>query len=186
MLSRLWAGLLLSAFTMLAAGELSGRRAPGFALPDVNLNYHDLADLHGRVVLIEIMQTSCPHCKTLSANLEKAKKTFGNKIAVLYIVNPPDNQGTVKNYMGQNGISSPMLFDCGQVSASYLMVTPQRPSISVPHLFIVDQNGFIRNDFSHSEANRNILEGAGLDAEITKVLSAPTAPKKSPAAPSRK
>ena len=62
MLSRLCVGLYLSALTMLAAGELSGRRAPGFALPDLNLNYHDLADLQGRVVLLEIMQTTCPHC----------------------------------------------------------------------------------------------------------------------------
>jgi peroxiredoxin len=178
MLFRIWAGLLLSALSLLAAGELSGRRAPGFALPDLNLNYHDLADLRGRVVLIEIMQTTCPHCKTLSANLEKAKQKFGNKIAVLYIVNPPDNQGTVKGFLAQNGVTSPVLFDCGQVSASYMMITPQRPSISVPHLFLVDQNGFIRNDFGHSEANKNILEGNGLDAEISKVLSSPAAPAK--------
>lgn len=170
---------------MLAAGELSGRRAPGFALPDLNLNYHDLADLQGRVVLVEIMQTTCPHCQALSANLERAKQKFGNQIAVLYIVNPPDNQGTVRGYVTQNGITSPMLFDCGQVSASYMMITPQRPSISVPHLFIVDQNGFIRNDFGHSEATKNILEGTGLDAEIAKVLSSPAA-KKATAAPPRK
>jgi hypothetical protein len=59
-----------------------------------------------------------------------------------------------------------------------MMITPQRPSISVPHLFLVDQNGFIRNDFGHSEANKNILEGNGLDAEISKVLNSPAAPAK--------
>ncbi|MFN7650185.1 MAG: TlpA family protein disulfide reductase [Acidobacteriota bacterium] len=180
MLSRLWAGLFLSALTMLAAGELSGRRAPGFALPDLNLNYHDLADLQGRVVLLEIMQTTCPHCKTLSANIEKAKRKFGNRIAVLYLVNPPDNQGTVQNYIAQNGITSPVVFDCGQVTASYLMITPQRPTVSVPHLFLIDRNGYIRSDFAHSEATKSILEGNGLDVEITKLLNAaPLAPKSS-------
>jgi peroxiredoxin len=185
MLFRLWAGFLLFTWTMLAAGELSGRRAPGFALPDLNLNYHDLADLRGRVVLIEIMQTTCPHCKALSANLEKARQKFGDRIAVLYIVNPPDNQRTVQGYIAETAIKSPVLFDCGQVSASYMMITPQRPSISVPHLFVIDQNGYIRNDFGHSETNKSILEGSGLESEIAKVLNARSVPAKSSASPQR-
>lgn len=175
---RLLASLLVVAYAAWGAGELSGRRAPGFALPDLNLNYHDLADLRGRVVLIEIMQTSCPNCKTLTANLEKAKKKYGNKIAVLHIVNPPDNQTTVKSFMAENGVTSPMLFDCGQVTASYMMITPQRPTLHVPHLFVIDQNGFIKNDFAHSDATRNILEGAGLATEIDKLLTVAPAPKK--------
>ncbi len=178
MLFRLSAALLVTLLPLSAQGELSGRRAPGFALPDLNLNYHDLADLQGRVVLIEIMQTSCPHCKTLTATLEKAKEKYGNKIAVLHIVNPPDNQDTVKTYMKENGVTSPMLFDCGQMAASYLMISPQRPSISVPHLFVIDQSGFIRNDFGHSEATRGIFEGSGLDAEIDKALAPKPAAKK--------
>ncbi len=178
MLFRLSAALLVTLLPLSAQGELSGRRAPGFALPDLNLNYHDLANLQGRVVLIEIMQTSCPHCKTLTATLEKAKEKYGNKIAVLHIVNPPDNQDTVKTYMKENGVTSPMLFDCGQMAASYLMISPQRPSISVPHLFVIDQSGFIRNDFGHSEATRGIFEGSGLDAEIDKALAPKPAAKK--------
>ena len=178
MLFRPLAALLLTTLPLMAAGELSGRRAPGFALPDLNLSYHDIADLRGRVVLIEIMQTTCPHCKTLTATLEKAKQKYGDKIAVLHIVNPPDNQGTVKKYMAENGVTSPMLFDCGQVAASYMMITPQRPSLSVPHLFVIDQAGFIRNDFGHSDATRSIFEGSGLDAEIDKALAPKPAPKK--------
>lgn len=163
--------LLLSAVSLFGAGELSGRRAPGFALPDVNLNYHDLADLRGRVVIIEIMQTSCPNCIALSQKLEKMKQQYGTKIAVLTIVNPPDNQANVKRFVAGNAITSPVLFDCGQVTASYMKITPQRPSLHVPHLFLVDQNGLIHNDFAHIEANRNIFEGPGLASELDKLLA---------------
>ena len=38
------------------------RRAPGFSLPDVNTEQHDLADYRGKVVILEFMQTTCPHC----------------------------------------------------------------------------------------------------------------------------
>lgn len=176
------AALLLTPTLAQANGERSGRRAPGFALPDGNLNYHDLYDLRGRVVLIEIMQTGCPNCKATALNLERVKKKYGNRVATLTIINPPDNQQTVRQFMFDNNISSPMLFDCGQVTASYLMLTPQNPTIHVPHLFLVDKDGMIRNDFAHSEENRNILEKDGLDAEIDKLLASSPRQSKTPPA----
>ena len=65
------------------------------------------------------------------------------------------------------------------------MITPQRPTVSVPHLFLIDRNGYIRNDFGHSEANKSILEGSGLEAEIAKVLNARSVPAKPSASPKR-
>jgi hypothetical protein len=65
------------------------------------------------------------------------------------------------------------------------MITPQRPSISVPHLFVIDQNGYIRNDFGHSEANKSILEGSGLESEIARMLNARSVPTKPSVSPQR-
>ena len=42
--------------------------------------------------------------------------------------------------------------------------------IDVPHLFIIDQHGMIRNDFSYKEDARPIFEGPGLNAEVDKLL----------------
>ena len=36
----------------LFAGDQAGRRAPGFALPDSTMKFHDLADYRGKIVLI--------------------------------------------------------------------------------------------------------------------------------------
>ena len=120
------------------------QRAPGFALPDIHFNYHDLADYRGKVVLLEIMQTRCPECQKLSQMLEKLKANFGDQVAVIGIVNPPDNQQTVAAFIDQFKISSPVLFDCGQAAASYLRPDPRRPQIHLPHLFLIDQNGIVR------------------------------------------
>ena len=171
--------LLLSAVATLsvfAAGELSGRRAPGFALPDLNLNYHDIQDHRGKVVIVDIMRTSCPHCLTVAKNLEKIKARFGSKVAVLSIVNPPDNQQTVSQYLVANKLTTPVLFDCGQVSAVYLKVTPRNPSITIPHVFLIDPQGMIRNDFAYSDATKGILEGDGLAAEVERLLNAAGGP----------
>ena len=71
------------------AGELAGRRAPGFTLPDTSYRYHDLADYRGKLVLLDLMKTTCPTCQKLAQTLEKAKAKYGDKIAVLSVVTPP-------------------------------------------------------------------------------------------------
>jgi peroxiredoxin len=158
-----------------AAGELSNRRAPGFSLPDIELRQHDLADYRGRIVLLDIMRTECPHCQTLSRTLEKVKQRYGDKVAILSIVNPPDNVDMVRAYIRQNKITTPILFDCGQVAASYMKATPQRPSVNVPHLFIIDANGWIVNDYAYTPQNRAIFEGRALFDELDRLLKAQSA-----------
>jgi peroxiredoxin len=171
--------LLLAAGSLsllFGAGELSGRRAPGFALPDLNLNYHDIQDHRGKVIILDVMRTTCPHCLTVSKNLERIKAKYGSKVAIFSIVNPPDNQATVSKFLVDNKLTTPMLFDCGQVAAVYLKVTPKNPSITIPHVFVIDQQGMIRNDFAYSDATKGILEGDGLGAEVEKLLNRSAAP----------
>src|SRR5574341_780563 len=136
---------LLSSTGLLAGGELSGRRAPGFSLPDSNLQQHDLQDYQGRVVLLEFMQSQCPNCAKFSRVLEQVKAKFGDKIAGLSVTNPPDSVETVRQYAAANHVTVPVLFDCGQVAASYFKASSQSPSFHVPHVFLIDSQGAIRN-----------------------------------------
>jgi len=164
--------LCLLATCALSAGDLSGRRAPGFSLPDSNLKQYDIADYRGRIVVIDIMKTDCPHCRTLSAVLEKVKVKYGDKVVVLSVVNPPDNTATVAKYIAEVKVTSPMLFDCGQMAASYLKVTPSNPRVSVPHVFVIDGRGMIRDDYAYDLPNKHIFEGQGLYPVIDKLLAA--------------
>ncbi len=177
-LMRYFLGLLASAALLFASGELSGRRAPGFSLPDLHLQQRDLQDYRGKIVLLDVMQTTCPHCARLADILEKVHAKYGDKVAVLEIVNPPDNQGSVARFTAEHSISTPMLFDCGQVAVSYLKATPQNPKVNVPHLFLIDGQGMIRNDFAYGFDTKNIFEGDGLDAEIDRLLTGPAKSKK--------
>src|ERR1700686_4269966 len=73
--------LLGSAALVLAWGDLSGRRAPGFSLPDLHARQHDLQDYHGKIVLVDIIQTTCPHCARLAEILERVHGKYGDKVA---------------------------------------------------------------------------------------------------------
>ena len=165
----------------LSAGPLSGRRVPSFTLPDSSANYHDILDYRGKVVLVEVMQTTCSHCQELAAQLEKVQDKYGNNVPILSIVVPPDNAETVKQFSIRFHIRYSIVFDCGQVTASLMKATPANPNVKFPHLFLVDKSGMIREDFDWEKDKAN-LTGAGLFASIDKLLAgAPAGPAKAPA-----
>ena len=155
-----------------ASGELSDRRAPGFALPDPAYeHYYDLQDYAGKVVLIDIMSTRCPHCLLTSTTLEQVKARYGDKVAILEVVLPPDNQDSIAKFIQTNNITVPVVCDMGQMTASYFKASPATMQhIDVPHLFLIDRRGIIRNDFGYDESTRNVFEGAGLFTEIDRLL----------------
>lgn len=151
--------LVLTAAVALSAGELSNRRAPGFSLPDVELIQHDLYDYRGKVVILNFMKTECPHCKVFSKVLDDAEKHYGGAVKVLSVVHPPDSQDKVQHYIAENSVSTKILFDSGQVAASYLKLTPQNPSFATPYFFVIDEEGMIREDYGYEPLARRIFEG---------------------------
>ena len=141
----------LGAGSQMSAGPLSNRRAPGFSLPDSNLNYHDLADYRGKVILVDLIKTSCPVCNSSHRIFEAVRQKYPDKVTILTIVTTAeDNTATVRQFVGNNSVKTPILFDCGQVFASYLKLTPQKSNVGLPHLFLVDQNGMIRDDWEYA------------------------------------
>ena len=162
--------VLAFAASLTASGELSGRRAPGFSLIDANFKQHDPQDYRGKILLVELMQTRCPHCAEFSAILEEAVAKYKGQVAAVSIVNPPDTTATVKQYIAEHKITIPVLFDCGQVAGSYMTGYPQNRDFNVPHLFVIDAQGMIHNDFGYSPLTKGIFEGRDLFTELDRML----------------
>jgi peroxiredoxin len=160
----------LLASAVQAAGEYSNRRAPGFSLPNAAFVQHDLLDFRGKIVLIDFMKTDCPHCQTLTATLEKVKAKFGPKVQVISVVLPPDTPDTISAFVKKSRTTSLLLMDSGQMMMSYLKITPSNMRVQFPHLFIVDGNGWIRNDASWVPGQEGFFSEAALTAEINKAL----------------
>ena len=171
MIRRVCFSALVFSGLLLASGELSNRRAPGFALPDPEYqHFYDLQDYRGKVVIIDIMSTTCPHCQLVSTTLEKVKEKYGDKVQILSVVLPPDNQATVAKYRSVNKITVPIVCDMGQMTISYLNARPGMTKMDVPHLFIIDKQGIIRNDFFYSDQDKAVFEGPALYPEIDRLL----------------
>lgn len=162
--------LTLSAMSLLA-GPATGKRVASFTLPDATGKYYDVLDFRGKVLLIDIMKTDCAHCQAFTKTLERVKARYGDRIAILSVVNPPDDPPKVANYIAKFKVTSPVLFDFGQATAAMLKITPQNPSISLPHLLVVDANGIVQSDWPFSDAQKAIFDGDGLFAILDKLLA---------------
>jgi peroxiredoxin len=156
--------VLITAVTLLAAGEYSNRRAPGFSLADSHFQQHDPQDFKGKVLIVEFMQTTCSICMRLTESLLQVKAKYGDKIGILSVTTLPDNYQKADQFAAEHKVTWPILFDSGQVMMSYLKVTPANPKVNFPHLFIIDGNGTIREDFEGAE------DAAAISAEIDKLL----------------
>lgn len=167
-LAVLVAALFLFSGLGTSAGKYSDRRAPGFSLADLTMQQHDPQDYRGKVLLIDVMTTTCAECQKLTKTLRQLEAKHGSKLAVISIVTMPDTADTVKRFIKDYSIDWPIVFDCGQVIASYLKVTPANPSVHFPHLFLVDPAGVIRADYGDSDASALTVDS--LSAEISKHL----------------
>jgi peroxiredoxin len=157
--------LALCAAALIAAD--GARRAPGFALPDSRMQVFDLADYRGKIVLLDFMKTSCPHCSVFTDILTQVEQKYGDKVAVLSVVSSAvDNSNTVAQYAVSHKVRYPILFDAGQMAFSYVRTA----SLDLPHLYIIDANGYIHSDYVYSLTTRDIFEGRGVFNELDRML----------------
>lgn len=160
--------MLVAALSLMAAGDYSNRRAPGFSLADSHYQQHDPQDYRGKVLLIDIMQTQCLTCLKLADTLVQVKAKYGDRIGIISIVTLPDKQDTADRFAAAHKITWPIVFDSGQVIVSYLKVTPSNPEVHFPHLFLIDPQGTIRNDFEGADQKEQTFEA--LCAEIDRLM----------------
>jgi len=161
--------LLAAALLAPAANEYSDRRAPGFSLPDSSFEQHDPQDYRGKVLLVDVMVTTCPTCSQLADTLVSLTKKYGDKIGIISVVTLPDTMADTTTFAAKHGITWPIVFDSGQMIASYLKVTPANPQVHFPHLFFIDGQGTIRNDFGPADEASLTVEK--LSAVIDHLLS---------------
>ena len=161
-----------AALTLTAAGAFSNRRAPGFSLSDSQYRQHDGQDYRGKVLIVDIMQTTCGVCAKLVDTLVQVKAKFGDKLGIVSVVTLPDNFGTADRFAMEHKVDWPIVFDSGQMMASYLFVTPMNPQVHFPHLFVIDGDGMIRNDFGEEDSNS--LTVSGLSAVLDRLLAPAT------------
>lgn len=151
-------------------------RAPGFCLADTNAQWRDLADYRGKIVVLEFMQTTCPHCADFTKILSTVAKKYGDRVQVLSVALPNDTMPGLIQFVKGHNLPWPHLYDMGQMAFSYM----RQPNVSFPTVFLIDGNGMIAGRWEYGGLTKGVFEGDQLTREIDKLMGgpAPAAPKK--------
>lgn len=159
--------------TALVAADVS-RPMQRFILPDSRGVDHDSNQYRGKVILLEFMQTGCPHCAAFTNVLKQVQARYGPNVYIIGVVNPPDTPSNVSNFIAQHHITYPILLDAGRVAYAYI----GKPEFDLPYLVVIDASGQIRHQYEYGPTTQQIFDGNALLAQIQSLLGPPAGAKK--------
>jgi peroxiredoxin len=165
--------LLAGLAVVLAGGAAWARNAPAFSLPDADGKEVALSTFRGKYVVVDFIQTTCPHCRAAGEVLEKMYAENRGRLMVISISDPSTAIPAMRQYVQEHRITYPVLLGDMKAYVDYLGVSPQKPSVSVPVFFFIGPSGEIleeRNLERASDKDWFANMEQNLEASIKKML----------------
>ena len=150
--------------TPAAHAQQNLRRAPSWALVDSNGHNARPAGLSRQSCsIIDMMQTTCPHCAAFADILAQVQQKYGDRVAILGSGHgsggSADNAGHGEsNICPATRLRYPILFDMGQMQYSYVL----KPNVRLPHVYLIDPAGYHTRRFGATVSPRAISSKARL------------------------
>lgn len=185
---RTWiaAALLLSAVT--ASGQQIPRPSPDYTITIPGTGKQvTIGQYKGKVIALEFLLTTCPHCQAASRVLAKLEKELGPKgfqpLGVA-INEAPDING----FRQMTGATYPIGIAPRESVYGYLQHSIMQPNLLMPQLVFVDRNGQIRAQYAgDSDFFNDKSEEKNMRDMVQKLLAEGAPPaKKSTAVPAKK
>lgn len=94
--------------------------AKDFVLKDIEFRDIKLSELKGKKVILNFWATWCPYCVEEMPDLNKLYQKYREDNFVLYAINVGEGKSKVVNFVEENNLTMPVLFDSTtQVSSAY-------------------------------------------------------------------
>jgi peroxiredoxin len=117
--------LIIALATLAAPNAADNRKPPGstalttindpalslFALPNLDGAVHDLAQLHGRVVLVHFFATWCEPCRAEIASLTQLQSRFEHRPFAIVSVSVAETSGAVRRFFAGDRVPFAVLLD---------------------------------------------------------------------------
>lgn len=142
---RFFALAALAAFSIKAA-DLP-RPAPDFTVNMVDGKSIKLNDYRGKVLVVEVLLTTCSHCQRASQGINKVQRDLGAQgMQSIGVAVNDMAQMLVEDYTKQFNLDFPVGFSTRE-PVIQLLQHPVMMMMSFPNVLIIDRNGQIRHQF---------------------------------------
>ena len=183
--------LLLALTSVLSATD--PRPAPELVIKSATGQEQLLSKFRGKVVAVEFLLTTCPHCQKASQNMQKLYKELGPQgfQPVGIAINEMANM-LIVDYAKQFSLTYPIGHSHRDAAMQFL-AHPVMMSMLMPQLVVIDRKGIIRHQFPGGDKffdneEKNLREvllpllKAGGGTAATPTSAAPKKPAATPAA----
>ncbi len=120
--------------------ESSYDKAPSFSLKKLDGTVLKLADLEGKVVILDFWATWCPPCRKMLPQLQNLYKKYQDKgLEIVGISLDEGGLETVASFVKNVRVSYPVVMGNRTISREYGNIN------AIPTSFIIDRNGYIRD-----------------------------------------
>ncbi|MBV9762843.1 MAG: TlpA family protein disulfide reductase [Acidobacteriaceae bacterium] len=136
------AALFLTASSAFAADAASLRKAPDLTFTIPGQGQKQLADYRGKVVALEFIFTTCPHCQAASKLMTKLQAEYGSRgLQVIDVAINPNADLLVENFAKDFQVNFPVAWTTSQQMQSFMGFSNDR--YVVPQLVLIDRKGVI-------------------------------------------
>ena len=118
-----------------------GFLAPEIILPSLAGNMVSLSDYQGQIVILNLWASWCPPCVKEMDAIQQVYSDYQNEGLTVLAVNMTfqDNQNVAAEFVKENGLEFPVLFDLNGVTAeTYNMY-------ALPTTFFIDRDGVVQD-----------------------------------------
>lgn len=134
---------LLTIATLVQAANIP-RPAPELSIHMADDSQILLSQLRGKVVAMEILLTTCPHCKAASKVLTKLQNEWKSRgLQCVGVAVDPMPKLSLPGFVAETGVSYPVGYSEYNTAVKFLE-HPQQLRLLVPQVVIIDRKGIIR------------------------------------------
>jgi len=153
------------------------RKAPEFTFSIPGKGPQSLSQYLGKVVALEFIFTTCPHCQAASKYMAQMQSKYGSRgLQVIDVAVNPNADLLVENFAKDFQVNFPVAWATSDQMTNFMGFPPQR--YVVPQLVFIDRKGFM-----HWQTPNNTEDGAweklmnqdAIREHIEQLLSQPAA-----------
>lgn len=146
------------------------RKAPDFTIVEPSGKQTLLSSYKGKVVVLEFLYTTCPHCQAAAQVFTKLYKEWGPRGFQPLGVAFNDNASLlVKDFVQQFNVGYPVGFSTPDKVLAYLGYSLMDVRYVVPQVVVIDRKGMIRTQ-SPAQGDEKLQEEAPLRILIDGLL----------------
>ncbi len=143
------------------------RPAPALSFSEPSGKTGTVAALKGKVVVVQFLLTTCPHCQAFSRVLTKLTAELGPKFQAVGLAFDKEDARGVPNYIKQIGTNFTVGSTDEKTAQTFLGISVMDYNrLRVPQVVVIDKKGVIRAQTELSGAGP-----AGEEASLRKLLA---------------